>query len=229
MQPKVRSIKVKSTLAVLLVTAGLWSGFYTNVATASAEHLAETLSNASIVLPPGMSVPDRLPQIRDLNLLTGWLWLWNTHAGAPIAEYIRDNNVLVEYWNGPVNSAPVIPVTVNGHKQVRSTHKIQISNQTLQTQNPSILAGMLAHEGYHTQLPFGPNQWPGSIYEEFQAYELQQKIYTELYERGWTGNEFYHVPVDLSPFDKYDRGSLTEFGQQLGQAYAKCRLYPWDN
>jgi hypothetical protein len=92
-----------------------------------------------------------------------------------------------------------------------------------------ILAGMLAHEGYHTQLPFGPNLWPGSIYEEFQAYELQQKIYAELYERGWTGNKFYYVPVDTNPFDKYDRDSLTEYGRQLGQAYAKCKLYPWDN
>ena len=226
---RVRSIKVRTTLAVLLITAGLWAGFYTNVAAAAAEHLAETPSNASFVLPSGLLVPDRLPEIRDLNLLTGWLWLYNTNTGRPIAEYIRDNNISVEYWNGPVNNAPLVRVTVNGRQQTSSAHKIQISNRLLQTQNPSILAGMLAHEGYHTQLPFGPNLWPGSIYEEFQAYELQQKIYTELYDRGWTGYVLHYVPPDTNQFDRYDRDSLAEYGRQLGQLYANCKLYPWDN
>ena len=229
MQSKVRSIKIKSILAVVLVVSGLWAGSYTNAAAAPAGHPAETSSNASILLPPGMSVPDKLPRIRDLDLLTGWLWLWNTDAGRPIAEYIRDNNISVAYWNGSVNSAPVVPVTVGGRKQVRSVHKIQISNRTPQTHDPAILAGMLAHEGYHTQLPFGPNQWPGSIYEEYQAYRLQQRIYTELYDRGWTGDQVYRVPANPNLFDTDDRDSLAEYGRQLGPAYANCRLYPWDN
>lgn len=229
MQRKVRSIKVRTTLAVVLVTAWLLTGGYINAAAAPAEQPAQAPSNASILLPPGMSFPDRLPKIRDLDLLTGWLWLWNTDAGRPMAEYIRDNNILVEYWNGPVNSAPVVPVTVSGRKQVRSMRKIQISNRTLQTHEPAILAGMLAHEGYHTRLPFGPNQWPGSIYEEYQAYKLQQRVYTELYDHGWTGDQVYRVPVNPNPFDPDDRDSLAEYGRQLGPAYANCRLYPWDN
>ena len=229
MQPKVRSIKVRTTLVVMLVTVGLLAGFYTNAAAAPAEPPIETTSNASFDLPPDMSVPDRLPEIRNLNLLTGWLWLYNTNTGRPIAEYIRDNNVSVEYWNGPVNNAPIGWITANGRKQVSSAHQIQISNRLLQTQNPSILAGMLAHEGYHTQLPFGPNLWPGSIYEEFQAYELQQKVYTELYDCGWTGYVLHYVPPDINQFDRYDRDSLTEYGRQLGPLYANCMLYPWDN
>ena len=229
MQHKVRSSKVKSTLAVVLVVSGLWAVSYTNVAAAPAGHPVEIQLNASILLPLGMSIPDGLPQIRDLDLLAGWLWLWNTDAGRPMAEYIRDNNILVEYWNGSVNSAPVVPVTVRGRKQVRSMNKIQISNRTPQTHDPAILAGMLAHEGYHTQLPFGPNQWPGTIYEEYHAYKLQQRVYTELYDHGWTGDQVYRVPVDPNPFDTDDRDSLAEYGLQLGQAYANCRLYPWVN
>ena len=73
MQPKARSIKIRTTL-VVLVTAGLWAGFYTNAAAAPTEHLAETPSNASFVLPPDMSVPDRLPEIRDFNLWPGSIY-----------------------------------------------------------------------------------------------------------------------------------------------------------
>ena len=225
---RVFSIRVKSVLAILVIAAGLF-GVCGSAVAAPAEPPGEMPSNTSFVLPPGLSVPDRLPEIRDPNLLTGWLWLWNTNTGRPIAEYIRDNNISVEYWNGTVNNAPLVRVTVNGRKQTSSAHKIQISNRLLQTQNPSILAGMLAHEGYHSQLPFGPSLWPGSIYEEFQAYELQQKVYTELYDRGRTGYVLHYVPPDVSQYDPYDRDSLSEYGRQLGPLYANCKLYPWDN
>jgi len=221
-----RSIQAKSVLAILVIATGL-VGFCTSATAAFAESPA---TEAEVVaLPEGMQIPPKLPKgVSDPNLMAGWVWLWNTETGRPIAEHIRGNNISIEYWNGPVNSAPVKPVKVNGRTEIHSTNKIQISNQTPLTRQPAILAGMLAHEGYHSQLPFGPNLWPGSIYEEYQAYELQQKIYTELYERGWTGNEFHRVPLDTTKFDKYDPHSLADYGNELGEAYSKCKLYPWD-
>jgi len=216
---KVSSIRVKAVLAFVVIVASMF-GVYTDAAAESPK---------PVVLPAGMQIPSRLPRISDPDLMAGWLWLWNTEAGRPIAEHIRDNKVTLEYWNGPVNSAPVKPVKVNGRSEVRSMRKIQISDRTPQTRHPAILAGMLAHEGYHSQLPFGPNLWPGSIYEEFRAYKLQQDLYTELHEKGWTGPDTYYVQIDPSGFDPDNAQSLADYGRQLGEAYAKCRLYPWSN
>ncbi len=220
----------RTIVAMVVVAAQLALGASAIAApaTASASTGSQAPATAAIVLPDGMQIPDRLPKIQDLNLLTGWLWLWNTEAGRPIADYIRDNNVSVEYWNGAVNNSPVQPVTVNGRKQARTIGKIQISNRVAQMRMPAFLAGALAHEGYHVQLPFGPNLWPGSIYEEYQAYDLQQQVNQELFDRGWTGQDYIRIPLETNKFDKYTPASLAEYGRQLGPAYAQCKLYPWD-
>ncbi len=220
------------TVVAMVVLAGLLALGASPIAapaTASAFTGTQAPTSAAIVLPEGMQIPDRLPaKITDRNLLAGWLWLWNTQAGRPVAEYIRDHNISVEYWNGAVNDAPVQGVMVNGRMQARSMGKILISNRVDQMRMPAVLAGALAHEGYHVQLPFGPNLWPGSIYEEYQAYDLQQQVYNELYDRGWTGQDHIYIPLKTNTFDKYNRDSLAEYRRQLGPVYAQARLYPWD-
>ncbi len=220
------------TVVAMVVLAGLLALGASPIAapaTASAFTGTQAPAGAAIVLPDGMQIPDRLPaKITDRNLLAGWLWLWNTRAGRPAAEYIRDHDISVEYWNGAVNNSPVQAVTVDGRTQVRSMGKILISNRVDQMRMPAFLAGALAHEGYHVQLPFGPNLWPGSIYEEYQAYDLQQQVYNELYDRGWTGQDHIYIPLATIKFDKYTPATLAEYGRELGPAYAQCRLYPWD-
>jgi hypothetical protein len=156
-----RLLKVKSVLAILVIAAGP-VGFCVGATAAFAK--SPTIEVEVTALPEGMQIPAKLPNsISDPSLMIGWLWRWNTEAGRPIAEHIRDNNVLVEYWNGPVNSAPVKPVKVNERTEIHSTNRIQISNQTPLTRQSTIPAGMLAQEGYHSQLPFGPNLWADSM------------------------------------------------------------------
>lgn len=186
------------------------------------------------LLPDGMHVPDHFPaQIQDPLLLTAWVFLYNQselieiHAGErtsgrEMAEYADEDNVPVQWGSEEIcrgNSCSLRTICEDEGCVARYRSKeTAIIYLSLRYHEASVdmlpnLAGSLAHELYHHQLPFGPVKT--SLYEEYWAY----KIGGTISKAAWASFEGY---------DPQDRASLEMwFTDHSWQGVSDRDIYPF--
>ncbi|MFQ6102575.1 MAG: RHS repeat-associated core domain-containing protein [Anaerolineae bacterium] len=189
-----------------------------------------------IVLPQGMTAPPggQPAHITDRTLQEAWLWLWNAPSGRYWAELIRDTPISVKWSDAGINyartgyditSSPGCPDFI--FVRAYSYNEIFLVRSSPDVPYPAAhLAGKMAHEAYHASLPFGPNQWPGSIYEERRAYVLQDSVYEDLFR--WTDPVRHLTAVpDIRTYTD-ERSSLVRLRRRLNLDPGKTPLYPWE-
>jgi hypothetical protein len=147
------------------------------------------------LLPAGFVVPDDLPaKIDDPLLLTAWVYLYNhsepitihngqTVSGRELAEYARTQRIPILWSSEDIcrnNSCSIRPACKDATCVAKFKNKKTITiylSPRYQEESVEMLpnlAGSLAHELYHHQLPFGPMKT--SLYEEYWAYFIGGSI-----------------------------------------------------
>ena len=147
------------------------------------------------LLPAGYEIPTQLPStIEDPHLLAAWIYLYNqtetislydnkSLTGRSLAEYVIERSVRIQWGaesicNGNscaqrficTDEACVAKYTADKVYPIFVSLRYKDTTQTTLAR----LAGSLAHELYHHQLPFGPVDT--SLYEEYWAYYVGAQI-----------------------------------------------------
>ena len=147
------------------------------------------------LLPEDYEIPAKLPQtIEDPHILAAWIYLYNQTApiivhdgssltGRSLAETVLNQNIPVQWGSDEIcngNSCSKRFICEDAdcieNFQAEKVYPIYISQRYQDTTNITLarLAGSLAHELYHHQLPFGPVDT--SLYEEYWAYYVGAQI-----------------------------------------------------
>lgn len=122
------------------------------------------------------------PEIRAaLELLA------STTSGADIAAYIIDNQISISI--DPNSGNPYTNRYEDGNVEIF----LAPSSQSGIFATASY-AGQLAHEGYHAQIQYGTES---SLLEEFEAFEVQNEVLTEINQSGILGVDSNGNPYQI--------------------------------
>jgi hypothetical protein len=191
-------------------------------------------ADARSLLPAAYEVPANLPaKISDPLLLAAWVYLYNQEdsisihngeslSGHDLAEYALKRQVPVAWGSDEIcrgNSCSVRPICKDA-KCVRKykadkVNTIYLSQRYYEATPEALvkMAGSLAHELYHHQLPFGPVYT--SLYEEYWAY----KIGGTISQASWADFEGYD-PLQATCLKQW-------FSDHNWQGFSDSDLYPF--
>ena len=147
------------------------------------------------LLPTDYIIPEILPiTIEDPYLLTAWIYLYNQTesisvpdhlnlSGRSLAETVIEQNIPIQWGDDTIcngNSCAkryiCQDIECAANYQADKVYPIYVSQRYQDREKTTLarLAGSLAHELYHYQLPFGPVDT--SLYEEYWAYYVGAQI-----------------------------------------------------
>ena len=136
-------------------------------------------------LPKGATVPNDVPKNMDEDMQAVWITLFNAPSGRAYAEYIRDHNVNVK-WSSSLNSGGKTKTvcTDSGCSTYIELGRPDKKNDFAWQANK---AALLAHETFHYMNLYGATP-DDSLFEEYMAYKIQDKVMQEFESKGWTTN-----------------------------------------